>query len=61
MAWELHKKKDKDLYNVYSDTSDQYLYKWSKKDIIATHVYHKYYQAAREKAQDFIKEVNKEI
>ena len=61
MAWELHKKKDKELYNVYSTVTDGYLYKWSKKNIIATHIYSRYYQDARGKAKEFMQEVDKEI
>lgn len=61
MAWELHKKKNKELYNVYSTVIDGYVYRWSKKDIIATHVYSKYQQDARRKAREFMQEVDKEI
>ena len=61
MAWELHKKKNKELYNVYSTVIDGYMYRWSKKDIIATHVYSKQQQDARRKAREFMQEVDKEI
>ena len=61
MAWKLHKKKDKELYNVYSTVTDGYLYKWSKKNIIATHIYSRYYQDARRKAKEFMQEIDKEI
>ena len=61
MAWKLHQKKDKELYNVYSTVTDGYLYKWSKKNIIATHIYSRYYQDARRKAKEFMQEIDKEI
>ena len=61
MSLELHKKKNKELYNVYSTVAEDYLYKWSKKDIIATHIYSKYYQEASRKAREFMQEVDEEI
>ena len=61
MGLQLHKKKDKDLYNVYSTVSKEYLYKWSTKNIIATHIYSKFQQSAREKAKDFMNTVDKEV
>ena len=57
----LHKKKNKELYNVYSTVIDDYLYKWSDKKVIATHVYSIYQKEAREKAKRFMKILDKEI
>ena len=61
MGLQLHKKKDKDLYNVYSTISKEYLYKWSNKNIIATHIYSRFQQSAREKAKNFMNTVDKEV
>lgn len=61
MAWELHKKKNKELYNVYSTVIDDYLYNWNKKEIIATHVYSRYYQDASRKAKEFMQEIDEEV
>ena len=61
MSLELHKKKNKELYNVYSTVINDYLYKWNKKEIIATHVYSRYYQDARRKALEFMQGIYKEV
>lgn len=57
----LHKKKNKELYNVYSTVIDDYLYKWSDKKVIATHVYSRYQKEARGKTKRFMQEVDEEV
>lgn len=57
----LHKKKDKELYNVYSTIIDDYLYKWSDKKVIAAHVYSRFQKEAREKAKSFMQEIDEEV
>lgn len=61
MSHFLHKKKDKELYNVYSTVVDDYLYKWSDKKTIATHIYSKYQQEARRKAKEFMNNIDEEV
>ena len=40
---------------------DDYLYKWSDKKVIATHVYSRYQKDAREKAKRFMQEIDEEV
>lgn len=57
----LHKKKDKELYNVYSTVIEDYLYIWSDKKTIAIHIYSKFQKDAREKAMEFMQEIDEEV
>lgn len=57
----LHKKKNKELYNIYSTIIDDYLDKWSNKKTIETHIYSIYQKEAREKAKRFMQEVDEEV
>lgn len=61
MSWELHKKKDKKLYAIYSTVIDDYITEFEDKEDIEDFLIKTYTGKAYIKAKEFMKEVNKEV
>lgn len=61
MSWELHKKKNKKLYAVYSTVIDDYITEFDSKDNIEEFVINNYEGKAYMKAKEFMSEVDEEV
>ena len=61
MAWELHKKKGKELYNIWSTIMDDYLYDFDTKAHTEQRVLDRFIEDAKDDVDDFMNEVFEEI
>lgn len=61
MARELHKKKNKELYAIYSTISEGYITEWKSKDEIKQKWLEDLVEEAKEKVERYMNEIDKEV
>ena len=61
MSRELHKKKNKELYALYSTITDNYITSWESKEKIKEIWTNDLIKEARKKVDEYMKDIDKEI
>jgi hypothetical protein len=61
MSRELHKKKNKELYALYSTITDNYITRWESKEKIKEIWTNDLIEEVRKKVEEYMKDIDKEV